>query len=320
MSSESAQGLAGARVLVTGATGFIGRPLVGALLAAGARVSALVLPGEEALLSPGVRAFCGDVADAALLQRAVAESQPDVVFHLAAVGLTQPNLPAAEALRVNVGGTVALLEALREMGSARRLVLAGSAYEYGARRADDSLDPFNAYAASKVAAWAFARAAYNTWGAPVVWARPFQVYGPGQPEQAFIPAALRAALRGDDFPMTGGEQQRDFIFVDDVVAGLLALAQAEGIAGRAFDLGTGVLHTLRAVAERIWVLTGARGSLLPGALPYRPGEVPAIPADPERARRLIGWQARVTLEAGLQKLIGMSHNCPEKGSALTQSC
>ncbi len=263
----------------------------------------MVLPGEVALLPPGARAYAADVTDVDALRRIVSDAQPQVVFHLAAVGLTNPHLPAADALRVNTGSVIALLEALHEAGCARRIILLGSSYEYGARRADDSCDPFNAYAASKVAAWAFARAAYNTWNAPAVWARPFQVYGPGQPEAAFIPAALRAARHGDDFPMTGGEQQRDFIFVDDIVTGLLALAQADGIEGRAFDLGTGQLHTLREVAERIWQLSGARGRLRVGALPYRPGEVTAIPADPERARRLTGWQAQVTLDAGLRRLV-----------------
>ncbi len=299
MGSELANQRVGERVLVTGATGFIGAPLTGSLVAAGAEVAAVVLPGEEPVLPSDARAYAADITDVDALRYIVADVQPEVVFHLAAVGLTNPHLPAAEALRVNTGGVIALLEALREASCARRIVLLGSSYEYGARRADDSCDPFNAYAASKVAAWAFARAAHNTWNAPVVWARPFQVYGPGQPEAAFIPAALRAARTGADFPMTGGEQQRDFIFVEDVVTGLLSLARAEGIAGRAFDLGTGQLHTLREVAEQIWQLTSARGRLLVGALPYRPGEVTAIPADPDRARRLTGWQAQVTLETGL---------------------
>ena len=72
----------------------------------------------------------------------------------------------------------------------RRVVVIGTSYEYGARRSDDGLDPFNTYSASKVAAWAFARAAYNAWGLPVVSVRPFQVYGPGQRSEALVPAAI----------------------------------------------------------------------------------------------------------------------------------
>jgi UDP-glucose 4-epimerase len=103
--------------------------------------------------------------------------------------------------------------------------------------------------------------------------------------------------------MTRGEQQRDFVFVDDVVAGLITAAYAPGIDGRALDLGTGKLHCVREVIERIWARTGSRGTILAGALPYRPGEVPAIPANVQRTRLLTGWEAKVSLDEGLDLTI-----------------
>ena len=294
-------------VFLTGATGFIGQRLAKRLIAAGVGVAALVLPGEEDLLPAGVRAISGDVTDSDSVVSAVQAIRPALIVHLAAVGVTNPGLPFTAACHVNVGGTINVLDAAREVGTARRIVLVGSSYEYGARRADDSLDPFNAYSASKVAAWAFARAAYNAWNAPVVWVRPFQVYGPGQREKALIPAAIRAALNGDDFCMTAGEQQRDFIFVDDVIKGLMAAATAPNIEGRVLDVGTGQLHPIRSVVEFIWDLANAQGKILAGALPYRPGEVPAIPADVARMRLLTGWEAQVGLDDGLRKTIEGMH-------------
>lgn len=289
-------------VFLTGATGFIGGRLTRRLLAAGAAVSALTLPDEAALLPAGARALIGDITDSATVTEALRAVRPAVVIHLAAIGITQPHLPLDVAFRVNVGGTINVLQAAREVG-VQRVVMAGSSYEYGARRGAEGLDPFNAYSASKVAAWACARAAYNTWGAPVVWLRLFQVYGPGQRNAALVPAAIRAALRGADFPMTGGDQQRDFIFVDDVVDGFLAVLTAPQVGGCAFDLGTETLRRVRDVVALIWQLTGARGQMRPGALPYRPGEVPAIPANAARTHQVLGWQAQVTLEEGLQKTI-----------------
>lgn len=272
-------------------------------MAAGAEVTALVLPDEVDMLPEGVRAIPGDVTAPETVAEAIGAAQPGLIIHLAAIGITNPNLPFAAACAVNVGGVINILDAARQVETIHRIILIGSSYEYGARRSEDGLDPFNAYSASKVAAWAVARAAYNAWGAPVVWMRLFQVYGPGQREQALIPAAIRAALNGDDFRMTGGEQQRDFVFVEDVVEGLLAAAVSPGIEGRALDVGTGQLHRIRAVVERIWALSGAHGRILAGALPYRPGEVPAIPADVERTRRLMGWESQTGLEEGLQKTI-----------------
>ncbi|MBN2002574.1 MAG: NAD(P)-dependent oxidoreductase [Anaerolineae bacterium] len=293
----------GTTIFLTGATGFIGARLAQALLNAGAEVAALTLPAEADRLPAGVRGFSGDVCDETAVLQAVQAFRPRMIIHLAAIGVTHPDLPLAEAIRVNVGGTIHVLNAAGDGGGVQRIVVAGTSYEHGAARNGDGLDPFNAYSASKVAAWACARAAYNAWHAPVVWLRPFQVYGPGQRNAALIPSAIRAALTGADFPMTAGEQQRDFIFVDDVVRGFMAAMVAPGIEGHALDLGTGILYRVRDVVTHVWQLAGARGKMRVGVLPYRPGEVPAIRADVEHARQLLGWQAQVPLETGLQRTI-----------------
>ena len=103
--------------------------------------------------------------------------------------------------------------------------------------------------------------------------------------------------------MTPGEQQRDFIFVEDVAEGLLAAATAPHIDGESLDLGTGQPHSVRDVVDRIWALTGARGHILAGALPSRPGVAMRLIADTERTARLTGWRARVGLEEGLRRTV-----------------
>lgn len=302
-------------VLVTGATGFIGQRLVRRLAEAGAEIWAGVYPGEPperaAGLPPQVEHVSLEVQDAQSVQRAVEGAAPDLVFHLVAIGVTDPGVDPALALVVNAGGTIHLLEAMRRR-DVRRVVLVGTCHEYGASQrpavsgqqlAIEGLDPFNAYAASKVAAWAFGRMYWRAHGLPVVTVRPFQVYGPGQPSHTLIPAAIRAALAGEDFPMTPGEQKRDFIYVEDVVEGMMAAAQAPGVEGQSLDLGTGQAYTVREAVERIWAITEARGHILAGALSYRPGEVMHLVADAGRTARLIGWRARVGLEKGLKHTI-----------------
>jgi nucleoside-diphosphate-sugar epimerase len=103
--------------------------------------------------------------------------------------------------------------------------------------------------------------------------------------------------------MTPGEQQRDFISVGDVVDGLCVAASVAGIDGQSLDLGTGQVHTLRGVVERIWDLAGAQGRILPGALPYRPGEVMFLAADADRTARLTGWRASNSLDEGLREML-----------------
>ena len=259
-------------------------------------------PGSVNALPAMVERLVFDLRDAEAVRSAVIEAAPRIVFHLAAVGVTNPEIDPTLALEVNVGGVINLLEVLKER-SARRVVLVGTCYEYGAREAVERLDPFNVYAASKVAAWAFGRTYWRAYGLPVVTVRPFQVYGPGQPGQTLIPAAIGAALGGQDFPMTPGGQARDFIFVDDVMSGMLAAAEAPEIEGESLDLGTGQAYVLRDVIALIWKLTQAQGHVLHGALPYRPGEVMHSVADADRTARLTGWRAGVGLEDGLRRTI-----------------
>ncbi|MBI3762201.1 MAG: SDR family NAD(P)-dependent oxidoreductase [Chloroflexi bacterium] len=291
------------RIVVTGGTGFIGARLVRRLIAAGAEVA--LLDQETAPLG-GLADIAGqferydvDIRNGPMVRRAMEKARPEIVFHLAAVGVSDPFLPLEEALRVNVTGTVNVIQNARE---ARRIVHAGTCYELG-DRPPGGIDPISTYAASKASAWAFARMLYRTEGAPVVGVRPFQVYGPGQPASAVLSAALASAGSGQDFPMTPAEQVRDWVFVDDVIDGLIAASNADGVDGEIFDLGTGLGHSLREVVESLFALAGTPARPIFGALPYRPGEVMRLVADPGPASERLGWVAKIDLEEGLKRLI-----------------
>ncbi|MFW6136322.1 MAG: NAD-dependent epimerase/dehydratase family protein [Chloroflexota bacterium] len=291
---------AGKRVLITGAAGFIGSHLVRQLTGCGAHIFAATSPGRDP--QPGPHPLPFDVRDGQAVRDAVDRAGPHVVFHLAAVGVTHPAVDPMLALMVNAGGAVNLLEALRER-DVQRIVLVGTSHEYGAREAREGLDPFSAYAASKVAAWAYGRTYWRAFGLPVVTVRPFQVYGPGQAEEALIPGTIRAAISGEDFSVTPGEQELDFVYVEDVTDGMVAAAQAPDIEGESLDLGTGAGHTIRSIVDRIWRLTGAEGMVRVGALPYRSGGPMRLVADAERTAELVGWRATTPIEEGLRATI-----------------
>jgi nucleoside-diphosphate-sugar epimerase len=290
------------RTVVTGGAGFIGAHLVRRLIAAGAHVSVLALetasPSQLDDLAGQFERYDVDIRNGPMVRRAMAKACPEVVFHLAAAGVTDPFLPLEEALRVNVAGTVNVIRSAREV---RRIVHVGTCLELGARP-PDGIDPVSTYAASKAAAWAFARMLVRTEGAPVVGVRPFQVYGQGQPASTVLGAALTAARSMQDFPMTPGEQVRDWIHVEDVAGGLLAAAETSGVEGDNFDLGTGLGCSLREVVERLFALAGTAARPLPGALSYRPGEVMRLVADPRAARERLGWTAKIALNEGLEQI------------------
>ncbi len=297
---------AGRRVLVTGGTGFVGQHLSRRLVQLGARLTLALRPDEAPALVEALPAEVerrpADVRDEDALGALCRAARPEFVFHLAAVGVIEPFIAAETALAVNVQGTLHLLRAATETGVGR-LVVTGTSYEYGQQRLAGQLDPGNVYAASKVAAWAFCRMFYRAYGAPVVVVRPFNIYGPGQSQRALIPAAIRAAHSHTDFETTPGEQRRDFIYVDDVIEGLIAAAVAPEVEGESLDLGTGLATPVRQVVERIFALTGSAGRPRIGALPYRPGLVWELVANAERTARLTGWRAKVGLDEGLRATI-----------------
>ena len=303
--------LAGQRVLVTGATGFIGSHLARRLVVQGAEVAVFMRASSDPCLLADVLDRVAvhevDICDEDSVSAVMAHICPDVVFHLAAIGMSEPFVSPPVAVRVNVQGTLHLLEAARQCG-VRRFVHSGTAYEYGDAASDDApnkevLDPVNTYAASKAAARAFVRLYSRVYGLSTVNLRLFAVYGPGQPPKTLISSAACAALEDRDFPMTPGEQMRDFVFVGDVVESYLRAAVKDGIEGVSIDLGTGQACKIREVVTRLFELAGSRGKPLVGALAYRPSETMKQVADTRVAREQLGWQATTLLEDGLRQTI-----------------
>ncbi len=290
------------RVLVTGATGFVGRALLPRLVGQAdvtllllEEVAGAPLPAPLGPLRPELDVVYGDLRNYPLTARAVRQARPDRVIHLAAAGVVEPFLDPRLALSHNVTGTLNLLRACFDSdATTQQLIVARTSAE---------LAPSNVYAASKAAAWAFCAMYARAAAWPIHGAMIFQAYGPGQPPTLLLPAALHAARAGQDFPMTEGQQEKDWIHVDDIAEGLLALLGRDLPPGTTVELGTGQTTPVRAVVERLYALAGRGGRPLPGALPSRPGEAPRHAADADATAALIGWRARVGLEEGLAGLV-----------------
>ena len=302
------------RALVTGGSGFIGSHLADALLARGDEVAAVdnFFTGKEENLEPaignGARLHVEDILDERAMSRILEEARPDVVFHLAA----QPHVTRSVEepvldLRVNVEGTVKLLELARGPNSFKVVFAStgGAIYGEGEGRdlpldEDAVCEPYSPYAQSKWASELYLNLYRRLHGVDSVALRLGNVYGPRQDPygEAGVIAIFSAALHEGRQPSVfgTGEQTRDYTFVGDVVRAFIAAADSD--AAGTFNIGTGIETTVLELGERLGPLCGT--SFDPKMEPARPGELQRIALSPARARETFGWEPQVDLDEGLR--------------------
>ncbi|MEV4182145.1 NAD(P)-dependent oxidoreductase [Streptosporangium canum] len=287
----------GSRVLVTGATGFIGAHLVRRLSSLGAQVHAVSRRPREGS-APDATWHVADVSDAEAIEDLVRSTRPGVVFHLASevAGARDPRL-VRTMLDSNLASVVNLLTAVAGSPDTR-VVLAGSLEE--PRPGEGEAAPSTPYAVAKWAASGYARMFHHLWDVPVTTLRIGMVYGPGQHDTSkLVPYATLSLLRGEAPSLSSGTRHLDWVYVDDVVDAFLAAGGTAEAAGRSFDIGTGTRTSIRDTVELLGRIVGS--SLRPryGALSDRPLDSARI-ADIAPAAEVLRWRPATGLEEGLR--------------------
>jgi dTDP-glucose 4,6-dehydratase len=305
------------QVLVTGAAGFIGSHLVEGCLEAGFSVRAFIRYNsanrwgwlEQTSNRPHVEIFAGDIRDYDSVLRAMQGCEE--VFHLAAlIGIPYSYLSPLAYVRSNIEGTYNILEAARTLGTANILVTSTSE-TYGTARYTpmDENHPAvgqSPYAASKVAADQLALSYYLSYGLPVRIVRPFNTYGPRQSARAVIPAVITQILQGErQIRMGNLLPTRDLTYVKDTVAGFLAIARAEKLAGTATNIGMNQEITIFDLVQLIARLMEVEVEVQGDAQRLRPerSEVMQLRCDNTRICRETDWRPRYDLESGLRETI-----------------
>ena len=295
--------------LITGGTGFIGAALANALVAGGHHVRALddlSAGGERDVLDSRVLFTRGDVRDIPKLWTLL--NGVDCVCHLAArVSVPESVLYPVEYNDVNAGGTVSLMAAVRDAG-VKRVVFASSGAIYGEQprqpiAESSALNPQTPYAVSKLAAEHYVLAIGELWKIETVILRIFNAYGPGQPlppsHAPVIPRYLRQVISGGSLVVFGGgEQTRDFVYIDDVVHAVSAAAQQPKLNRTVLNVGSGRETSIAQLVTAIEEVTGRDAHRINRAV--ESAGVSRLVADVSRAGEVLSWTPAVDLRTGLR--------------------
>lgn len=299
------------RALITGIHGFCGRHLASYLKRRGVTVFGIDLASQPAL--PGVTTFVGDVRDAALVQRAVSESRPSLIFHLAALISPRADLNALYA--ANVEGTQRVLDAVHGTDVDPVILIAGSSAVYGSVQANElpisELQPFrpsNAYAVSKIAQEMLAYTYYARFDLKVIRTRAFNLVGPGQPATlacaAFAKQIAEIEARWAEPTLCVGNlgSQRDFVDVRDVVRAY-HLAAERGQPGEVYNVCSGQAVSIQVCLDQLLSLTRVTINVEQDPGRMRPSDVPVSVGDSRLLFQKTGWRPTIPLAQSLADLM-----------------
>jgi len=306
------------KVLVTGAGGFIGSHLAERLAKSGARVRVFLRynsrgdRGMIELLPPELQAkmdiFWGDLRDPETVRRAV--KGMEFVFHLGAlIAIPYSYVNPREVFETNLGGMLNILNAARDFKT-HRVISTSTSEVYGTARyapidEEHPLQAQSPYSASKIAADKACESFFRSFDLPVTIVRPFNTFGPRQSARAVIPTIITQALTRRTIKLGSLDPTRDMNYVENVVDGFLAAAASKKALGETVNIGSGKEISIGDLAEKIIRLTGTSAKLAKDPKRVRPerSEVFRLIADCTKARKLLGWRPKVSLDEGLKLTI-----------------
>lgn len=313
---EQVGALNGARVVLTGATGFVGAALAKRLLVTlDCEVHAITRPsGGDLWRLSGIENQIvwhkADLTNESAVRDLLATIDPDVVFHLATYyAPDSTGIDPRAIVDVNVTAGLVLASACAKLPSLRLLVNVGTCAEFGDLREpaceDSPLAPNSVYASTKAAGSIVMRQAAEEHGVPFTTLRLYNMYGEYEKPSRLFPHVVLSLIDGRDVPLTAGEQAKDYTYVGDVVdAFLLAAAQPDVSAGETYNIASGQTISIRAFIESIAShFPDAEDHLLWGAAPYRENEMWFQGATADKARASLGWVPRQALDESVADVV-----------------
>lgn len=298
-------------IFITGANGFIGSHLTRRLVKSNKEVHILIKKDADIKrlkeIQNKIIIHQGDLTEEKTIHRILNKVKPKKIFHLGSLVNPERNINLfSDMIKINLIGTLNLLKAIKNL-NIDCFINTGTCEEYGNGKApfkeSQTPKPVSPYSFSKVASTKLAQTYHVITKKPIITLRPFLTYGPNQSPYLIIPSLINKALKNENFNMTKGEQTRDIIFVDDVVDAYIKASESKEAIGKIINVGTGKETKVRDLAEKIIELTKSETQIKFGALPYREGEVMHFFADTSKVKKLLNWEAKISLTKGLKKTI-----------------
>jgi nucleoside-diphosphate-sugar epimerase len=299
------------KVLVTGGSGFIGSHLIPKLAELGHEVYSLerYVTGRYVLGAKTMTVF-GDLRDSFTIRKLVREVQPDAVIHLASISPVAYSYDhPQEVFEVNMLGTINLAEAcLREVPHFKHFLFAGTSEEYGNQtefpvKEDAELRPNSPYSVSKVAADKYLQYMRDAYDFPITILRPFNTYGRKDNVHFVVERTITQMLQGKTVKLGDSTPMRDLLYIDDHVDAYLTCLGNEKARGNVFNFCTGRSVSIKELVESIAKLVGFDGEVIWGTIPARPLDIKKLIGSYEKAKRVLGWEPKCTLEEGLKRTI-----------------
>ena len=302
--------MSGKRILLTGGAGFVGAVLTRELLRSGHRVH-LILKSDSgrwriADVLSDVQVHPADLRDEAAVKQVVAETKPEVIYHLATHGAYSSQDDSEAILQVNFYGTWNLLKASAALDY-EVFVNTGSSSEYGfkdeAMRESDLLEPNSYYAVAKCGQTLLCQHFARAHKKPINTFRLFSAYGPYEEPSRLVPTLVARTLRGEALDLVPKEVARDFIFVDDVVDAYTRFEPLAQLSGEVINIGTGVQSTIEDVVGAVFAACGKSVECRWGKMPARMWDQRTWVSDCSKSKRLIGFRPRTSLTEGMAKTV-----------------